>query len=173
MIKKYSILNNEDGSVIILALLMLAILTILGVSSTNTSTTELKIVRNEQLYQIHFDQAESGADEAMERIEQEKNTDQLFPSMTGYDWINDQTVNLSVPANWKDMGSGSGNSSDNCDQSLITPNTLYAAIALGIKSGSSLDMGSTRLYEFEAFGLSKSTTGAGEILIGTGYLRRF
>lgn len=171
MSKKYFVINNEDGSVIVLAMLMLVILTILGVSSTNTSTTELKIVRNEQLYQINFDQAESGAYEATQRIERETNTDQLFPSMTGYDWINSNSVDLSLPSNWNDLGQASGNTGDNCDSSLITPNTLYGAIALGIKSGSSLDIGSTRLYEFEAFGLSKSTTCT--VLIGTGYLRRF
>ncbi len=63
MDNQVSILNNEKGSVIVLVLIMLALLTILGISSTNTSTTEVMISNNTQRHQLVFYAAESGRKE--------------------------------------------------------------------------------------------------------------
>jgi len=52
--------NNQDGYVIIAALLMLTLLTIISVSAIDMSTTELKIATNELLYEKTFYAAESG-----------------------------------------------------------------------------------------------------------------
>ena len=52
--------KNEDGYIIIAALLILALLTIISVSAINMSTTELKIATNELLYEKAFYAAESG-----------------------------------------------------------------------------------------------------------------
>ena len=50
----FSTLNNHNGSVIVVAIIILALLTILGVSSTNTSTLEVRIATNSQDYQLDF-----------------------------------------------------------------------------------------------------------------------
>ena len=52
-------LENESGSTLILALMVLAVVTILGLFSINTSTTELAIARNDRLYTIAFYAAEA------------------------------------------------------------------------------------------------------------------
>jgi len=52
--------KNEDGYIIIAALLILALLTIISVSAINMSTTELKIATNELLYEKAFYAAEAG-----------------------------------------------------------------------------------------------------------------
>jgi hypothetical protein len=59
MVEKNFIIGNEQGSAIIYAILILAVLTILGISSTNTSEIELKIVSNERIYQRDFYIADS------------------------------------------------------------------------------------------------------------------
>ena len=59
MEKQNFLLNNEDGSTIVLAMLILAVLTILGISSINTSSIELQIVHNEKIYQREFYVADS------------------------------------------------------------------------------------------------------------------
>jgi len=171
MTKRYFAVNNEDGSVIVIAMLILAVLTILGVSSSNTSTTELNIVRNEGIYQTDFYQAESCAYEALQRIEEETVTDRLFSTSNTYDWINNNTVNLSQSVNWNNFGQSSGIPGDNCDVSLISASAFFSVIANGVRSGSSLDIGSTRLYEFDVYGLSGSAND--EVLVEMGYLRRF
>jgi len=59
MVEKNFIISNEHGSAIIFAVLILAVLTILGISSMNTSDIELQIVSNERLYQRDFYIADS------------------------------------------------------------------------------------------------------------------
>ena len=46
MNKLISPLNNENGSVIIVAILLLVLLTLIGIAGTNTSTTEIQIATN-------------------------------------------------------------------------------------------------------------------------------
>ena len=53
-------LNNENGFAIVTAVLILAILTLLGVASLQVSNTELKIATNHQIYHMNFYAAESG-----------------------------------------------------------------------------------------------------------------
>jgi hypothetical protein len=53
-------LNNERGSMIALAMIILALLTLIGISSTTTSTTEVQIATNNQSYQLEFYLADSG-----------------------------------------------------------------------------------------------------------------
>ncbi len=60
MLKDSCIINNEKGSAIIVALMVLAVVTLFGISSIDTSSIELKIVRNEKMYQRCFYVAESG-----------------------------------------------------------------------------------------------------------------
>jgi hypothetical protein len=53
-------LQSEQGSVIIVALLVLFTLTLLGISATTTSTVELQIAANDQLHTIAFYNTECG-----------------------------------------------------------------------------------------------------------------
>lgn len=52
--------SNERGFVIIVALIMLAIITVIGIAATRTSETETRIAVNERLYNIAFYAAEAG-----------------------------------------------------------------------------------------------------------------
>jgi PilX N-terminal len=60
MTKIASSVKNEDGSVIVAAMLVLVLLTIIGISATSTSNIELNIVANTQLHKMAFFTAESG-----------------------------------------------------------------------------------------------------------------
>jgi Tfp pilus assembly protein PilX len=165
-------LNNENGSAIVLALIILAVLTVIGISASTTSTVELKIVRNEKIHNQNFYYAEAGVYEGAQRIEQEADPEvQLIAATTGYDWLNDNTIDFSTPANWQDSGPASGDVNDNSDPSVVDPTVSLAANAKGVRPGGSLDMGSTRLYEYSVFGLSQWN--GGRSIIEIGYLRRF
>ena len=52
--------QKERGSVTVVALLILVILTLIGVSSINSSKVELQIATNDQLHRIAFNNTESG-----------------------------------------------------------------------------------------------------------------
>ena len=60
MQKITSIINNQQGSVIIMAVIVLVLLTIIGISATNTSTTEIQVSTNAVLHNVAFYTAESG-----------------------------------------------------------------------------------------------------------------
>mgnify|MGYP000045953255 CR=1 FL=1 len=60
--------NNQRGSVIVAALMMLALLTIIGFAATNMSTTELNISTNALLYERAFFTAEAGLQRAKESL---------------------------------------------------------------------------------------------------------
>ena len=60
MQKMTSIVNNQQGSVIVIAMVILVLLTIIGIAAINTSTTEVQISINALLHNIAFYTADSG-----------------------------------------------------------------------------------------------------------------
>ena len=60
MQKITSIINNQQGSVIIMAVIILVLLSIIGIAATNTSTTEVQISTNALLNNVAFYTADSG-----------------------------------------------------------------------------------------------------------------
>ena len=61
--------TNEKGSMLILVIMILTIVTIIGISATNVSRTEVLISTNELLYQRNFYAAESGIEHLRQMIE--------------------------------------------------------------------------------------------------------
>ncbi len=70
MKKTIAIVNNEQGSVLIMAILVLVLLTILAFTAMRTSTIERQIAGNELLHQKYFFTAEAGIDRAIKQLEQ-------------------------------------------------------------------------------------------------------
>jgi len=60
MQKITSITNNQQGSVIVMAVIILALLSIIGIAATNTSTTEVQVSTNAVLHNVAFYTADSG-----------------------------------------------------------------------------------------------------------------
>jgi len=57
--KEKCLLRNEDGSVLVIALIILVLLTLLGISATTTSQIEIQIAENERSHKIAFYAAEA------------------------------------------------------------------------------------------------------------------
>lgn len=53
-------LSDNRGAVLVIALMLLAVLTILGIAALNTTTTEIRISGNEKVYKEAFYNAEAG-----------------------------------------------------------------------------------------------------------------
>ncbi len=62
--------GNEKGVAIITVLLLLAILTIIGLTGINTTITELQVARNDSLYKKGLYEADGGREFAVELLEQ-------------------------------------------------------------------------------------------------------
>jgi len=60
MLTECKILRNDRGSVLIIALLVLVLLTIIGISATNTTTTDIQIASNEKVHSMAFYAADAG-----------------------------------------------------------------------------------------------------------------
>ena len=56
--------NNENGSVMVVAIMILVLLTIVGMAAMNTSTTESQLATNTLLYERSFYAAEAGFEHA-------------------------------------------------------------------------------------------------------------
>jgi Tfp pilus assembly protein PilX len=83
MRKVLSIINNQNGSVIVVAMIILALLTILGISSTSTSTLEMRIATNSQDYQLDFYVADSGWKDGAMWIEEQQDDTRRPVNTTG------------------------------------------------------------------------------------------
>ena len=160
--------NNEQGSVIVIIMVILAVLTIAGMSTMDRTNVELQIVRNEATYRRNFYQAESAAVEGAQRMENEANSFELRPTTTSWGWItNSVTINRE-----DDNTTVAGDVAANEQISATLPNAGFAAAHQGLAPGESMDMTATsQLHEWAVFGHYNSAT-QGEALIEIGYRKR-
>lgn len=91
--------TNEGGSVIVIALMVLAIMSIIGISASRTSTTESFIVRSVGIFKQNTHMLDSTLAEAMEEIIAltYRNAEQLQTGATTLNWVHDKTA-------WEGMG---------------------------------------------------------------------
>jgi len=66
----FSTLKNEQGSVLVVALMILVLLTIIGISASTTSTIDIQIAGNEKFHKISFYAADGGTQAGIELLEQ-------------------------------------------------------------------------------------------------------
>jgi len=167
MKKMISILKNEEGSVIVMALIVLVALTMIGIISTDNTVVELQIVRNETIYRQNFYRAESAVIDGAQVME-DTNLTVAIP------WI--QTLatapDMEDVSNW-DLTVGTGNAqlSNNMNKPLANE-ASYAAVFIK-KIGSKKMTSPTSLYLYHVYGLFNSTSGQGRSMIRMGYNKRF
>ena len=196
MSKIISNLNNEKGSAIVIALIVLVMLTIIGTVSTSNTVFELQIVRNEAIYRRNFYRAESAIVEAAQGLETASPADSL-PISTTFNWLNTavNAPDLADMASWKDNAdppdwidpsgwtalgwpatfASKSFASNNMDNPAdLRNNTRYSVICNGIAAGSSLSMtNGSNLYAYSVYGLFDSTANQGRSLIKMGYYKVF
>ena len=169
--EKTPLLKDETGSVIVLALIMLVILTLMGISATTTSTIEVQIAGNEYKYKRNLYTAEAAAMQSAQMIENAGETQLKDRTFSAFTWLkkagSTQATGITDPDNWS-TGTNSAAAS-----TLDSSNTtFYAAVEEGISRGASVSMtDTTLLYEYSIYGLCQSR--GGESMIHMGYKKRF
>lgn len=154
--------SGEQGSIIIIALILLMLVTLMGVSMTQNTAIEIQVAGNDRDYKQNFYLAEAAAMEAVQRMDNAAGED-LKPATTTLGWVYDDTTDLSDKATMAANGAVSAVDANN--------NTRYGAVARGVTGGSSLSMtGTSQLYTFDAYGYS-ADRGRSHIMVG--YKRRF
>jgi type II secretory pathway pseudopilin PulG len=157
--------NNQDGSVIIAALLVLVLLTIVGIASTNVSNTEAQIAGHTAAYQQNFYRAEGAAIEAADLLEAEPNPKD-FPPADGWLEPDETKITDQVIQSWSGWDQGVPFGSANMND------TEYLAVAEGVVSGSSLSMTNSTMYSYRLYGRC-APPNRGATVVQVGYLMAF
>ena len=68
--KTLSVLRNEEGSALVVALLVLACLILIGIAATTTTTTDMEIAGNQKFHKMAFYEADAGTEVGIELVEE-------------------------------------------------------------------------------------------------------
>jgi hypothetical protein len=172
--KQETLLRNEDGAVLVIALLMLVLLTLLGISISSTSEVEIQIAGNEMRYKENLYKADAAAMACAQIMDETAEIDVT----TEDDYIIPFTAGQTVETNeWiYDDDFWDGNKTVGTDE--ITPGTVdavldpdgnarYVAVYAGVPPGEDFESG---LREFTIYGRSTGIQGSRSI-VRMGYRR--
>jgi type IV pilus assembly protein PilX len=160
-------LSNEEGSVLILALIMLVLLTMIGISATTTSMIETRIAGNERVYKRNFYAAEAAVMQGAQNMEQ---TDLQNPRPTwlGLKGAVNEPDDIRLTLFWD-------TSLDPLPQASVIPNTLFVATSRGYAGGAqgtSLAMDISKVHTYSVFGRCQPSN-SGPTIIEIGYRKAF
>ena len=150
--------KNEDGTVLVVALIMLVLLTVIGISASTTSTIEIRIAGNEKFHKMAFYAADGGTEAGAELLEQ---------SIEDRGWSDGSTVgsanilngdfwaNLAEPAvddvQIPNLGGGQVNLRFNGDTELSTGSALQIASGYEGKGKGVAGGGAYVVYNIRSF----------------------
>ncbi len=178
MIEKIRILNNESGSVIIMAIIALALLTVLGLISSRTSSIESQIARNDMVYNRNFYRSEGAMMQGARVLENENDT--MVLKGKNVSWLNSEDPNdldfFSDPTNWITSGTDQNAALSQADPT-DNGHMFYTVVDRGIADMSSLSLvGDDALYNYSIYGMYQSNDIAedrGLIMLEIGYKKRW
>jgi hypothetical protein len=161
-------LGNENGSAIVLALMLLSLLTVMGIWSTNKSNIEALIAGNEVARKQTFFRTEGGVIEGAFAIEEAATGDLSSRAPV---WLTEASIapDMTDPDNWDFDEVGAD---DTAAPTSIDNEVGFCALDKGITAGDSLLMTSSsqvRTYAVYSFHDSRD----GQSLMEVGYKRRF
>ena len=162
---KTNTLHKEDGSVLVIALVILVLLTIAGMSSNRTSSIDMLIAGNERTYKQNLFMAEGVSMQAMQIMEETDLGEDI-------DWLTSDLKSISEDDvlnsdNWSN-GFPDGTS---VVTSTLNTKAKYVAVSAGIDPGTGLGMGGSRVYSYQIYG--RSSLNNGECIILVGYRKAF
>lgn len=102
MNKSLNILRNEQGSILVISLIVLMMLTLIGISITTTTSIELQISGNEKLRKIAFYKADGGTEVGYELLEQNLGCADGFTNTTITGNNSAQSVQIVNSTFWQD-----------------------------------------------------------------------
>jgi Tfp pilus assembly protein PilX len=156
VMKKRPLLTNEDGSVMVVALALLMLLTLIGISATTTSMIEIQISGAKKAYTDHLFQAEGAAMECVQlmQVASDLSTEPYFNDerTRTQDEIQNLILNLNF-ANSDTPSIGTGHA------------TLYQGVV------GSMKMGQPNLHAYAVYGWHD--TPQGRVIVELGYRRAF
>jgi len=154
-------LKNDDGSVLVLALIMLVLLTLIGIAASRTASIDIQISGNDIISKQNLYMAEAPAMEAAQDLENNnlKTYSQtwLHPIGTVYNkvfWDNDNDSQPSADA-------------------VNLPDSRFLDIYEGLVSGTTLDVSKSKVHSYAIYGRCKHKQNRGLVVINVGYRKAF
>lgn len=191
-----NIINNDNGTAIVTALLILLMLTFVALTATDTTINEKAMIRSEAIFEQSFSLAESASLEGLQKLASVDNDkiDDLLPKRLSSSSENKDLLIESEDEDTKDVFDILDASLDGIidkddfyhpdpanklpghgpsfEKSELGAETFRTAMILPIANGDSLSLttANSRLYRYNTYGLSEANGGKSLILIG--YKRR-
>jgi len=152
---------GEEGSVLIVALVVVALFTLLSISSTATTNMEIRITGNENIQKENLYAAEAAA---MRGAQDMQDNDLRTSSLAYLNGINSATQSQSDITSLNHY-----TLSDTLTELPAT--TAFASVSRGIAAGSSLDMTKTRVHEYSVYGWCNRNKNL--VIVEVGYRKSF
>jgi hypothetical protein len=171
------IINNEEGFVLVLSLMVLVVLTLLGISASRTSVIEVQIAGNDNKLKMDFYKREAAAHEMAQLLENEENPEKLKAARTSFVWLSASDIDAQTEKEklleggeaWK-YKSAHSELSDTDAHVDVDMAALDYGVVKGDK-GTSLKLSESRVYFYKLIG--KTTRGGQEKMIELGYKKRY
>ena len=154
---------NEEGSVLIVALIMLVLITLMGISATTTTDIGIQIAGNDMIYKKNLYSAEASAMEAIQTLE---NTNL---ETTAIDWLTNVENSITDDevrddARWDADFSGD---LSGLGESVTSTQSNYIAVFDGMDEiQESLDVSKTRIHLYSVYGRSNQNNGVSIVKLG-------
>ena len=167
--------SQERGSVLIISLILLVLLTMIGVTASKTSEIEVMIAGNERVYKQNFYLAEGAAMQGAQIMELTDLVNVGLPWLMDEDNKNDGGAELPA-ASYSDIQAHiyeSDNWTDAFSSELagLAGEARVLALSKGVVPTSSWKMTSPKVYGFEIYGRSRHRNGEG--LVSVGYRKAY
>ena len=156
--------DDEAGSIMLMVLMIIAVLTLVGIIASTNSTTEVRRAGDELVYHQDFYQAEGAAMQAVEELENIDNPKQNPP-----EWL-EPVIGTIDESNINDFWENTAGTIPGLSVADPNNNTRYLVVPEGIFVGSSLNMSRSRVHTYTVYGRSENKRTA---MIRIGYLKAF
>ena len=158
-------IGNQEGSAILISVVVLLMLSVIGISAIHNTGIELQVAANNKVYQRNLYAADGAVREPGQKITVFKKTDKAQLENLTPAWLNDHNTDITDPT----LGDGISDVAQTVD---ATGNTRFAVTDNGVAPGSSLSMSdSTNLHAFCIYSVSRQNNA--ESVVEAGYLERF
>jgi len=180
MRRTFHMLKNEDGSVMVVGLLVLVMASLIGIAATTTSTIEVEVAGNDKTYKQNFYRAEGASVLAGQLLENEKdatelndlpygNPDPENPAAPVDEWLRNEMDDLPYPDN---IGNPyNWDASMNYSGEALCEENRFLAFHEGTAGGSSLDVSASTVHVFTVYG--RSDMDRGSVIVEIGYRKRY
>ena len=164
-------ITGEQGSAMVVALLILVVLTILGMVMIQTTTTELQITRNDSVVKDHFYRAEAAAVEAAQWLE--KQNVSCLEDLSCAVFLSQNDVNLATLDD-EELNTGPWAMAEVDPDQVDTPDRIVGYRI--VDETGLIDLSAaTNLHEYKIYGYYNRPGGLnrGNALVEIGYKKRF